>query len=735
MRKVASAAAAASLVLCTCAYAQSPPPPVSEPPVLRIPRVSRPPAIEDFVEGTRREAEVRVRDFRQNVPHDGTPASQETTAYLSYDEENLYVVFVCKDDPEKIRARLARREDIDTDDNVGIDLDTFHDRQRFYMFLVNPRGVQQDAIVTEGQDPDFSFDTLWYSDARLTADGFVAWMAIPFRSLRFPDAPAQRWGVAIGRLVQRNGELSFWPYITERIESTTRQFAVLEGLEGISPGRNVQFIPYVAGTGARFLDRLTPAGSEFRDEAEARPGLDAKMVVRDALTFDFTLNPDFSQVESDEPQVTVNQRFEVFFPEKRPFFIENAGYFQTPIDLFFSRRIADPRFGARLTGKVGPWALGVLAIDDDREPRAGIAVARAQREFSSRSRVGVLLTSRDAASASNRVFSVDARVTLGPNWVVNAQAAGSDTRRPDGGRSSGPAGWAELAYTGRHAAYAARYADYDPRFESQLGFIPRVDIRKAEQYFRYYWKPDAGPVLLFGPDVTASLNWNRDGEIQDRIVDVSFGGDVRGPTGMGCRHVNAYELFLSTGFRRHYTDCGIDTKRLHWLELNVDYGWGTAVNYYPARGLSPFLADANSVSAAATLRPTHGISVANTYMYTRLANVFDDRLFRSKLNVQLTRELSLRAIVDYHRVSPNPLAVSLSNACAACGTYLSTRRLTGDLLMTWLLHPGTAVYVGYTERRENPLDLSLPLHLQLSAVPTFATGRQVFVKASYLLRY
>src|SRR5262249_32155044 len=153
----------------------------------------------------------------------------------------------------------------------------------------------------------------------------VTWMAIPFKSLRFANADVQTWGIALIRIISRNNETSFYPYITRRIEGFTQQFANMEGLEKISPGRNMQIIPYGFFAHARFLDPSVP---RFKTDTDYRGGVDAKIVLKDTLTFDFTVNPDFSQVESDEPQVTVNQRFEVFFPEKRPFFLENSGYFQ-----------------------------------------------------------------------------------------------------------------------------------------------------------------------------------------------------------------------------------------------------------------------------------------------------------------------------------------------------------------------------------------------------------------------
>ena len=719
-------------------------------PRLRIPHVSRAPKLEEFTDGTPREAEVEVTGFRQYQPGDGVPASQQTRAYLSYDDKNLYAVFVCTDEREKVRGHLARREDISMDDNVGIDLDTFHDGRRYYMFLANPRGVQLDAIVTD-KDTDNSFDTLWHSDGRLTKNGYVVWIAIPFKSLRFPNTPSQTWGIALGRYIRRNDEMVFWPYITQRIEGTAQQFAVLEGLEGVSPGRNMQFIPYGFLGRGRFLNQTSTAGPAFATETEHRAGVDSKIIFHDALALDIALNPDFSQVESDEPQVTVNQRYEVFFPEKRPFFIENAGFFQTPINLFFSRRIIDPQFGSRLTGKVGRWTLGALVMDDRAEgkllppsdpsfgDRAVIGATRIQREFSQQSSIGVLFTSRDFGSGSNRVFSLDTRLKLNPNWVLVGQAMHSLTRQLDGTQVNGAGYWTELSETGRHAQYAARYTDYSPGFQTQLGFIPRVDIRKMEHFFEYYWKPKSSRVLLFGPDVTTDVDWNSHGQVQDWIVDASFGANLSGPTGLGCRQVTAFERFQNIDFHHHTTDCGVNTEWLKWLALTLDYGWGTSINYYPGPGLMPFLANNNFAKAGFTIRSSPRLRFDESYLYTQLggrsgtgpisaagASIFNNHILRSKLNYQFTRPLSLRLIVDYNAVLPNSSLVALDR----------TKRFTGDVLFTYMLNPGTALYVGYTDTYENAHLLpGPPVTLQRVGPPDVSTGRQFFVKLSYLLRF
>ena len=435
--------------------------------MVRIPRVSRPPVLEDFLKDTPREAEATVEDFRQREPGDGIPVSQRTSAYLSYDQKHLYVVFVCEEEQGKVRARHTKREWISADDLVIVYLDTFLDRKRAFLFGTTPLGTQFDGILDESKTAGLTrrtgsnaFDTLFHSRGVLTKKGFVVWMAIPFKSLRFPERQLQTWGIALGRGIRRTNERSFWPYITLRNDGFVPHFAKLEGLEGVSPGHSLEFIPYGSFTANRFLkDREVP---DFVEERTGRAGLDSKIVLNNYLTLDLTLNPDFNEVESDAPQVTANRRFEVFFPEKRPFFIENFDFFQTEDNLFFSRRIRDPEYGARLSGTIGTWKMGALAIDDRaagiglplgderRDQRAGIAVLRAQKGIGRESSVGFLITSRDLADTFNRVLAVDSRLRLNSNWTVAAQVSGSDTKDSDGERLSGSSYLGLVNYSSRH---------------------------------------------------------------------------------------------------------------------------------------------------------------------------------------------------------------------------------------------------------------------------------------------
>jgi len=744
--------------------------------VFQIPKVSRPPRLIDFVKGITRESEIKITTFRQREPGDGSPASQSTAAYLSYDDKNLYVVFVCKDEPGKVRAHLTRRDEADGDDQVSLYLDTFGDRRRAYYFGANPLGVQTDGIFLDeaanssqdngeedsAQDTnlDLSFDALWYSAGQITRDGYVVWMAVPFKSLRFAKRESQTWRIALGRTFARSNEEVFAPYITERVEGMTGQFARLDGLQTISPGRNIQLIPYGFLSNNRTLNDEDLARPLYLNRTQGRGGGDAKIVLRDAWTVDLTGNPDFSQVETDDPQLTVDQRFEVFFPEKRPFFLENSDLFKTPINLFYSRRIENPQFGARLTGKSGPWSLGLLTIDD-REPgfinfetglprslsdplhglRAAIGVGRLQREFGDQSSVGILVTSEDFAAQSNRVYSADTHLRLNSNWSLTGQFVNSQTRNQDGSRESGFAGVAELFRSGRNLTYLTSYDDRTPNFNgNQLGFIQRTDIRQVTNYASYLWRPEGKHILSFGPLMTVLGNWDHTGKIQDLYSQVGFTASFTNSTQLQVAHNQAYELFDGIGFHKGSNAITFSSQPLRWLGYSGAFSQGTDINYFPASGLSPFLGNVTNASFDLTLHLAARMRIEQMYIYsrlgkqdeavpnssTRLASIYNDHMMRLKINYQFTKALSLRGILDYDGVLSNPSLISQPR----------TKDLIPNVLLTYQVNPGTALYAGYISDYEN-LSLRSPQTRTFEQIgpPSTATGRQFFVKMSYLLRF
>ena len=704
---------------------------------LRIPRVSRPPKLSDFLNNVPREAELAVSDFRQFMPGDGSPASKPTTAYLSYDDKNLYVAFICKDDPKLIRARLAKHDLIMADDRFNICIDTFHDHRHMYWFDINPYGVQAEGNVIDGVEDDPSWDTLWYSEARITDDGYTGIAVIPFKSIRFPPDSGQTWGIIMGRWIMRNNEFAVWPQVSRRRTGFVSQGGDLEGINDISPGRNIQLIPYGLFGHSRYIDS-TPA---MRSETEARAGLDAKIVLKDALTVDVAVNPDFSQVESDEPQVTVNQRFEVWYPEKRPFFLENAGYFKTPERLFFSRRIADPKIGARLTGRVGRWSIGAL-FADDRAPGerfasgdplngrdAAAGVVRIQRDLFKDSSIAAMATSSDFGPTHNRVFSFDARLHLLRNWVLTGQAMTSDTRLANGGRLAGPAYLLAWTHSGKHFISETSYTDRSPGFNAELGFFQRVNIRQLENTTGYKWRPE-GAVQSVGPKVMTMINYDHRGRLQDWSVDPQIEIELTRLTSMEAGHSEVFEYFEGQGFRRRLNYVEFESEPERWLALNAALSAGSAINYQPGPSLTPFLGRSRNVSAGFTLRPNARARFDETYIYstlrTPLSAVFNNHIVRSKVNYHFSKEASLRFIADYNAVLPNTALTS-----AALSKHVGI-----DALFTYMLNPGTALHAGYTDLYDNwRLDPTISPALTRTRFPDLNTGRQFFVKLSYLLRF
>ena len=741
---------------------------------LHIPRLEAGPALSDF-QGMRPGSAIalkmlKVEGFVQRDPKDGAPVSQRTEVYLGYTDKNLYVVCLCFDsDPKKIRSHRTRREAINDDDQFGFVLDTFHDKQHGLFFYLNPAGIQQDGIWSDQTEPDYSYDMLWNSDAKLTAEGFIAWFQIPFKSLRFSPASIQTWGIFFERDIRRNNEDAFYPRITSDAQGFMAQETDMDGLEKISPSHNMQFAPYASLKSYRYLNDLDPAHPFFSGkDLQGRIGLDAKFVLKNALVLDATINPDFAQVESDEPQITVNQRFEVYFPEKRPFFLENSSFFDTPVNLVFTRRIADPGYGVRLTGKVDKWAIGALFADDKspgeavppgdglRGTKAYYAIARVSRDIGKESSLGFIYTDREMNTVTpsmtvciddpciirvNRVGGVDTKLKLTPKWLLLAQAITSYTEYNDGTHQGGPSYLVDVERSSRNLEFESRYRDTAEGFFTEPGFFQRPDIRRYNQFVQYRFRRENGPLQWHGPSAFAYAIWDHTGLGLEHFANVNyrfvfhrqtaFGAFVNGgpetlrhkdydaiPTTLEYPH-NHQGFFFTFGYFKPVLVIG-----------EIDRGQDT--NYDPAVG-PPVLAKSDSASINATIRPFTGLTIENEYLFQRLretngASIFNNHIIRSKWNYQFTREFSVRFIGQYSSVLSNPANSALQ----------TTKNFDVDFLATYLLHPGTALYVGYNSNLQN-LDPSLQLdpdgNLQRTRNGYINDGRQFFVKLSYVFRF
>ncbi len=745
----------------------------------RVPLLSSPLTLADFA-GMEPRPELKDKlghlvPFIQNAPVDGAPATERTEVYLARTGTALYVVFLCFDQhPELIRTHLARRENILKDDYVTVNLDPFQDRQRGVEFQVNPSGVQADAAWTEANGADYSYDQVWDSDGRVTAKGWMALIAIPFRSLRFPSRGSD-WGAVFWRNLPRNSENDFWPRVSANVSGQLSQEGTLHlsGLEGVTGSHNVQLNPYALAQNEHTLQTLDPANPFFSTRhLEGTVGGEAKAVLKDSIVFDATVNPDFSDVESDQPQFTVNQRYPVYFPELRPFFLENASYFATPLTLLYTRNIIRPDVGLRITGKLGHTNLGILAIDD-REPgqtvqpgdplygsKAGFYVARVSEDLGKGSNVGLMYADEEFGKGFNRVGGADYTWRINNHWTTQGQGVESSTHENDPrsttavfppGYNAGPALDLQVQRNGHSFNLNDEYQDISRGFATLTGFLQTANIRSDHVHATYQWYPKHSALQSIGLETNQNIAFDHAGNrvyhystvdpfflLRNNIVIAPLVGqnsDTVGPQ-------NGYPLGASRNFTENYGGVVARGQPRPQLNFNLQAFRSGNVNYNPPVGQAPFLLNQETVQALISINPLHQLTDDNTYLLDRDhaasdgAFVYETQILRTKLNYQFTRAWSARMIVEYDSTLVNPARTSL----------VRTKQVQAQALLTWLPHPGTVVYVGYNN------DLQNYSHQLCSALPgtrrcdpTQAVlprgqgylndGRQFFIKASYLFRF
>jgi hypothetical protein len=740
---------------------------------VKVPLIGQPLKLSDFANMEPRE-DLRatlgvVRNFIQNTPNDGKPATEETEVWLGHTKTRLYVVFLCHDE-RAVRTHLARRENVLKDDNVTILIDPFLDRRHGVLFQINPSGVQADAAWSETNGADYSYDQVWDSEARITTKGWIALISIPFLSLRFPAA-SSNWGVIFERNLPRNSEVDYWPRVSANISGVLSQEGSLEGIQGVTGSHNVQLNPYALAQNEHDLLTLDPNNPYFSSRSfEGTAGGEAKVILKDAIVLDATVNPDFSDVESDQPQFTVNQRYPVYFPELRPFFLENANYFSTPIQLLYTRNIIRPEFGMRITGKVERTNIGLLAIDD-REPgqtvsegdplyqkRAGFFVGRVTEDVGKDSSIGAIYTDEEFGGGWNRIGGVDFTWRANPKWTVFGQAVESSTKgsRPDSqatvfptGYAAGPATYLEVNRSAHAFNLDSTYKDFSTGFQSQVGFIQTTDFRNDQTHATYQWFPKHSEIQSFGLETNQNIAWDHQHNrvyhystfdpfvlLPRTIVVAPIGGqnsDTVGPQ-------DGYPMTYNNNFTENFG--GFVARGQPFSQFNFNFTGlrGGNVNYNPPVGAVPFLLNQDYVQFLFTLQPIRQLTADQTYLLDRdhdahnNAFVYESQVLRTKLNYQFTRALSARVIVEYDSTLANPVETSL----------VRTKQVQTQALLTWLPHPGTAIYVGWNNDLQN-LDHTLCARLGGSCDTTepilprgpgyLNDGRQFFVKVSYLLRF
>jgi hypothetical protein len=496
---------------------------------VKIPRFESAPVVDGRLdEAIWKEAAV-LKDFYQIQPGDNIAPSKPTEVYLGYDAKFLYIAFRAYDERDKVRATVAKRDAIFDDDHVGMILDTFNDKRKGFEFFFNPLGVQADAVYTN-ENEDFSVDVVLESKGSLDGDGYVVEAAIPFKSLRYEAGAGKLWGAHFFRRIKRfDNELSSWMPISREITGTLIQAGQLAGLEGISTERTLEIIPSLtlSETGRRVRSFRPPGSTALANDegrllnrpVEADPGLNVKYQLTPTVTLDFAYNPDFAQVEADATVVTANQRFPIFFEEKRPFFLEGKEIFETMSQVVHTRAIVDPDYAAKLTGKIGRNTLGFIFASDNApgnlsdeerdflrdetadpvererlaailDRNATIAVLRFKRDVGSENSLGGFATTYNFLERHNHLAGFDGRFKVNPKTITRFEFVGTSLSTADGEGARKGFGYSYIwDYTGRNFGYLFSASGRTRDYRADVGFTRRTNTNNLQ----FAWRLSTDP--------------------------------------------------------------------------------------------------------------------------------------------------------------------------------------------------------------------------------------------------
>lgn len=685
-------------------------------------------------------------------PGDNTPPPVKTDFLVAYDDDNLYVAWRAFDPrPGEIRAHLMDRDAIDTfvqDDHVVLMIDPFNDERRGFQFRINPLGVQADAVFSQNEGiEDWSFDMIWDSAGKITEEGYVIEVAIPLQQIRLPRSEGvQTWGFDVGRSYPRNVRHRMSAAPRSRSNSCILcQVVKVTGFEALKPGRNLEVTPTVTANRndvARVDSVGRPVGLETGDE-EAEAGLTARWGITPSISLSAAINPDFSQVEADAAQLAVNERFALFFPEKRPFFLEGIDFFSTPLEAVFTRTIVDPKWGAKVTGKEGGNAFGVFVAEDDRnfltiptnqqtftaaldEP-VTTSVLRYRRDVGKGSSLGVLYTGREGDDYHNRVAGLDGFARFNGADTLRVQYLRADTLYPGAiarefrqsiNGVEGDAFLGQYQHEARDWFWSLAYEDRDPEFRADSGFIPRVDIKEARlQLQRQFWGTADDWYTQINVGGSGRRTEDHSGQLTDERLNVY--GNVSGPLQsygevVYSRSKDFFGGRLYEGLNRFTTYVTVQPSGVARLSLSSDFGDTVDfTNNQPA--------DLLVISPAAELKLGRHVNVQLSHTLQRLdvegGELFEANLSQLRLVYNFNVRSFVRGIFQYLDLQQNQ---ALYDPELQPFIDPKTETLLTQLLFSYKLNAQTVLFLGYSDNRLGLQDFSLE-----------QTDRTLFFKVGY----
>ncbi|NQT27793.1 carbohydrate binding family 9 domain-containing protein [candidate division KSB1 bacterium] len=706
----------------------------------RIPKVNEQIVVDGVLDEAIWEQALVVDANIEVRPGENIDAPVKTKALFLYTESHVFIGFRCYDpDPSQIRAHFTDRDNIWDDDWILILFDTFNDQRRTYDFVCNPFGIQGDMIETPTGGGD-AWDAIWESDGKVTNEGYFVEMAIPFRALGFPRSSEDMiWGFDVVRSYPRSVRHHIGSFPRDRDNNCYMcQSLKMIGFAGASPGKNIEFDPTVSGIVTQEREDYT-SGPFNTSRKELDPGITAKWGFTPNLTLGATVNPDFSNIEADIVQLDINTQFALWYPEKRPFFLEGQDFFSTPLNIVYTRTMAEPIWGAKLTGKEGPHGIGYFTVQDEltnfmipsaegsssrsEDRRSTGSVFRYKRDVGESSNLGVIMTDREGDAYYNRLVGFDGDIKFTQTDHIRFQVSGSRTQYPDSivanfdQPESEFDGMAYQFYYGhdtRNWEVYSFFRQVDEDFRADMGFMTQAGFTYTEVGGSYRLQRDPGSWFTWLGAYT-SFNYKRD-KFNNPLHKVqSIRLNYEGPMQS---HAMLYgevghNMYDGEKYRGNWIQgcTGLRPSGLIWMHIYAQYG--DQIDYANCQ-----LGERLRISPEVELRLGLRLKVETNYTWERL-DVDQGWLYTANIGMlrviyQFTKRTFLRGIFQYRDYERN---VALYNDEE---TDPRSKGLFTQFLFSYKINPQTVFFLGYSDDYygDNQIDMT-------------QTNRTIFAKLGY----
>lgn len=747
------------LILITLLKANNPDFKPNEKPHIIIPFTSQPITIDGDLKDTGWVQAAQATNFTEYTPTEGNEPALKTKALITYDNDYIYVAFICNDNPSEVRASLTERDNMWRDDYVGIFIDTFGNASWCYYFFSNPIGVQGDEIFSSINGEDESIDFIYYSEGKITDKGYQVEMAIPFSSLRFPDKNIQEWRINFWRNMPRRDRFRYsWANVNRNDPCWLCQFGYMDGIKNIASANSMDILPYFVGSqSSEQTDPSDPKSKYKKDDPKGSYGFNFKWTATSSLTVEGALNPDFSQVESDAGQIDVNSTFALYYPEKRPFFQEGSDLFETYQDIVYTRSINNPILASKVIGRWPKATLAVLSAYDEDTPyiipheefslsaypgKSWSNLLRYKYNFGGDNHVGLLISDRryDIGGYDNNT-GIDALYRFADNYQVEMQYTKSFTKEPsdtsltyfkddsvknvrfktklgdtrydpafNGEQYNGDVSYFSVERHARNWNFDIDFRQTSPTFKTGNGFYTHNNDKRVTLWSGYNIYYNNSPVFnQIEPYINIARIWNYNGLKKDEWINPGIYMNLKGQTDMETGFILDNEHFSHKQFdaiNRVYFWC--DSKFSEILSLGTYLRYGSYIdrnNLVKGHGFE-------DLELWATFKPTTNFTFEPSWIYAEL--IRDDTknfsyagyILRCRFNYQFTREASLRLITQYNNFGNN---------------------FALEPLFSYKLNPFTIFYIGISQNQSNFGNKSI-----IDLYNWKTTSRQYFMKFQYL---